>query len=120
MDEYSRLCGDHRFDPNIRSGYAFYRDNFITADGKPRFYAGEEWPVDCTAAAQSIITVCRFGDVELAEKVAYYTIKNMQSPEGAFYYRKYHYYTDKTIFMRWSNAWMLAALAELLFRISDF
>lgn len=119
MDEYARLCNDGRFDENIRKGFLFYRENFITDEGKPLFYAGKEWPVDCTAAAQSIITLCRFGDVETAEKVAMYTIRNMQSPEGGFYFRKYRYYTNKTIFMRWSNAWMFAALSELLFRISE-
>jgi hypothetical protein len=118
MDEYSKLCQDKRFDANIRSGYSFYRDNFFTAEGKPGFYAGKEWPVDCTAAAQSIITLCRFGDEKMAEKVALYTIHNMQSSGGGFYYRKYRCRTDKTIFMRWSNAWMFAALARLVYKMN--
>lgn len=118
LDEYSRLCGDRQFEDNIRSGYLFYRNNFFTGEGKPRFYVSREWPVDCTPAAQSIITLCRFGDMEMAKKVALYTIRNMQSPEGGFYFRKYCYGTNKTIFMRWSNAWMMAALARLLFEIN--
>lgn len=118
MDEYVRLCNDYRFEDIVRRGSSFYRESFITDEGKPLFYSGKDWPVDCTAAAQSIITLCRFGDVELARKVALYTISNMQSPEGGFYFRKYRYATNKTIFMRWSNAWMLAALARLMFEIN--
>lgn len=118
MDEYVRLCNDNRFEDIIRRGYSFYKENFFTDEGKPLFYSGKDWPVDCTAAAQSIITLCRFGDVELGRKVALYTISNMQSPEGGFYFRKYRYTTNKTIFMRWSNAWMLAALARLMFEIN--
>jgi hypothetical protein len=39
---------------------------------------------------------------------------NMQAQEGYFYFRKSKYFTKKTNFMRWSNAWMLAGLTALL------
>lgn len=79
----------------------------------PRFYADRSYPADCTAAAQSILTLTRFGDNEEAVKVAVWMIKNMQSGNGSFYFRKYKHYTIRTSFMRWSDAWMFAALAGL-------
>jgi hypothetical protein len=118
LDEYVKCTRDDSPKEALQSGYDYYRNNFFNSDGQPKFYNNRQWPVDCTAGAQSILTLCRFGDLEMAEKVAGYLITNMQSPDGGFYFRKYRYLTEKTIFMRWSNAWMFAALSELLYRIS--
>ena len=41
-------------------------------------------------------------------------IDNMQGADGSFYFRKFKWYTNRTSFMRWSNAWMFAALSYLL------
>lgn len=114
LHDYNLLCEDHEFEQSLTSGYEFYINNFIGKDGIPKFYHNRSWPVDCTAAAQSILTLTRFGDVEKAKKVAEFTIDNMQSSSGGFYYRKYKHYTNKTRFMRWSNAWMFVALSYLI------
>ena len=114
LDEYIQLCGDHDYKKNLEKGFQFYRNHFFEPDGRPAFYADYTYPADCTAASQSILTLTRFGETELAEKVATWTIKNMQAPDGSFYFRKFKWYTIKTPFMRWSNAWMFAALATLL------
>ena len=114
LDEYVKCTHDDSVKDVLQKGYNFYRINFFTPDGQPKFYHNRIWPVDCTAGAQSILTLCRFGDTVLAGKVAEYLINNMQSPKGGFYFRKYKNYTEKTIFMRWSNAWMFAALACLM------
>ena len=113
LDEYSKLCNDRSLYENIQRGYHFYKDHFFENDGMPRFYADRSYPADCTAAAQSILTLTRFGDNEEAVKVAVWMIKNMQSGNGSFYFRKYKHYTIRTSFMRWSDAWMFAALAGL-------
>ena len=114
LHEYELLCSDKQFDENLKVGYKFYYKHFIEENGIPRFYSINKWPGDCTAAGQTILTLCRFGDKNKALKVAEWTIKNMQSPSGGFYFRKYRYHTERTSFMRWSNAWMFAALAELM------
>lgn len=111
--EFALLCKDNQFDNNLKSGYKFYWDHFVEENGMPKFYSNDSWPADCTAAAQTILTLVRFGDKEKALKVAEWTVKNMQSPDGGFYFRKYKHHTEKTIFMRWSNAWMFAALSKL-------
>jgi hypothetical protein len=55
-----------------------------------------------------------FDDVELALKVAEQTIQLLGSPDGYFYYQAHPHYTNKIAYMRWSNAWMFRALAELV------
>ena len=80
----------------------------------PKSFHNGLYPVDCTAAVQTLLALCRFGDPELAEKVAAWMCRNMQSADGHFYFRKFRRYTIKTSFMRWSNAWMFAGLAYLL------
>lgn len=114
LSDYIELCGDNEFEVALLSGYEFYKNHFIGKNGIPNFYHNNPWPVDCTAAAQTILTLTRFGDVEMAKKVAEFIITKMQSPSGGFYFRKYKHYTNRTIFMRWSNAWMFAALTGLL------
>ncbi len=118
LHDYSLLCEDHEFDHSMRSGFEFYSKNFIETDGRPKFYHNEAWPIDCTAAAQTILTLIRFGDIEKAKKVAEFMIGNIQSQSGGFYFRKYKHYTNRTVFMRWSNAWMFAALSFLLNQLS--
>jgi len=118
LDEYLKCTDDKEVSEATDKGFQFYRNNFFEPGGRPKFYHNRSWPVDCTATAQSILTLCRFGDMEMAKSVAEYIIRNMQSSDGGFYFRKYKYHTEKTIFMRWSNAWMFAALALLV--ISDF
>ena len=119
LHEYSKLCGDPDYEEYLANGFTFYRNRFFEPDGRPAFYADNVYPADCTAASQSILTLTRFGDVDMANKVAKWTIKNMQAPDGSFYFRKFRWYTIKTPFMRWSNAWMFAALAELLWKIDQ-
>ena len=50
---------------------------------------------------------------DFAKTIAEWTIKNMQSPRGYFYYRKNKIITNKVSYMRWSQAWMMLALTEL-------
>jgi len=49
----------------------------------------------------------------MAVDIAKWMIENMQKSDGGFVFRKYQTYTKKTSFMRWSNAWMFAALSNL-------
>lgn len=97
----------------ISKGWNFYRKNLFY-DTIPKFYHNKIYPVDCTAASQSILTLTRFGDLKQANSVALYMINNMQAKIGYFYFRRYKYYVNRTSFMRWSNAWMLLALVNLL------
>lgn len=101
---------------NLELGIKFYEENFITSEGIPKFYSGKTHPIDCTAAAQTILTMSRFEKINLAENVANWMCSNMQSANGSFYFRIFKNYKIKTSFMRWSNAWMFASLSYLMYK----
>jgi hypothetical protein len=112
--DYSECMGDTSIQNCLNKGFEFYQNAFFTADGIPKLFPDKKFPIDSTAAGQSLSTLSKFHDLPTAIKVANWMIANMQSPEGYYYYRKNKIYTIKTSFMRWNNAWMLAGLSELL------
>jgi hypothetical protein len=114
LDDYINLCDDLAFKPTLEKGFQFYKNKFITKEGMPQFYADKVYPIDCTAAGQTLLTLTRFGEIDTAKSVASWMVKNMQNKKGGFYFRKYSTHTEKTTFMRWSNAWMFVGLAYLI------
>lgn len=119
LDEYRKLTKDNSYNEHINRGYQFYIKHFITPKGAPKFYHNKLYPIDCTAAAQTILTTIRFGDMDVATKVAAFMEKIMQKPNGSFKFRKFKNHTITTSFMRWSDAWMFAALAYLKLNTTD-
>jgi hypothetical protein len=115
MDEYVKWTGDTTVSGNLKKGYQYYIDNFFEDGCKPKFYNYSLFPIDSTAAAQSILTLCRFGDIEKAERVALFISEKMQNANGSIHFRLHRYYSQRTSFMRWSNSWMFAGLSYFLF-----
>ena len=103
----------------ITRGFDFWVENLFLPDGTPKYYDAEIFPVDIHSAAASIAVLSEFGDEDdralpLAEKVASWTIENMQDSEGYFYYQIRKGETVTIPFIRWGQAWMAFALARLL------
>jgi hypothetical protein len=107
------------FDGNILRGLEFYREHYFREDGAPKYFHDRTYPLDAHNAAQSIITLLMFRDldeqnVELAGAVCRWAKANLWSDAGCFHYRKLPYGTVRISYMRWSQAWMLCALAAFL------
>jgi hypothetical protein len=104
----------------LRRGYDFWRERFFLANGWPKYYADRLYPADAHAAGAAIATLGELhwldpGALDLAEKVADWTIDNLRDDRnGFFYYQRRRFYTIRTAYMRWSEAWMLYGLARLL------
>jgi hypothetical protein len=113
-DEFSKITNIHDFDSFISHGYRYFETHFSLENGFPAFFHNRKYPIDCTAASQVILTLIHFGNTEKAIQSALFTIENMQSDQGNFYFRKFEKSVRKEPFMRWSDAWMFAALSELL------
>lgn len=113
LDVYTRLCKDEKATRALQKGISFYIKHFVQNDGRPMFFASRPGPVDCTAAAQALLTLTRFGYTDEAIKTASWMISNMQDESGYFYYRYEYGKKKKTSYMRWSNAWMLAGLTSI-------
>lgn len=115
----------------VRKGLSFYRSQQFTNDGQSLWRFPTAYPVDIHNQSQGIITFTRqsawmkhAGEVDgnhlpFGEVVANWTLKNMfDDSRGYFYYRKYPFFTNRIPYLRWSNAWMMVALVELIQRRS--
>ena len=108
------------FDTAIQSGVEFYQTQFFRIDGAPKYFNNSLYPIDIHCAAQGIITLNEFRSLDTsgqnwAFKVLRWTLDNMWDDDvGFFYYRMLRFVTIRTPYMRWSQAWMLLALATIL------
>lgn len=116
LDEYVRMTEDPEAKGALVKGVEYYHNHFLAEGGRPKYYDNAIFPIDSTAAAQTILTLTRFGFMTEAEAVALWMIDNMQDGRGYFYYRAFGNRVVRISFMRWSNAWMLLALAYFLYR----
>ena len=101
-------------------GVRFYADNFFLADGTPKYYHDSIYPIDIHSPAQAVVFFSGMGKryEELTNKTMNWMIENMQGPDGAFYFQKHRYYTNKIPYMRWSQAWAFHALTEYLYNLN--
>jgi hypothetical protein len=116
---YSDSTGDRSFDACMMRGYDYWKSTFFLGDGTPRYYDYKTPPLDIQCCSQAIDTCVLFQDrdsdsITLANKVASWTIDNMQDRSGYFYYRRYSKrVVNKTATLHWGQATMLCALAGL-------
>ncbi|MBL4625607.1 MAG: hypothetical protein JKY42_10780 [Flavobacteriales bacterium] len=92
---------------SLEQGLNFYKKNQFDKKGKSLWRLPKTWPVDIHNQAQGITTFVLFADFQMAETIVDWTIENMYTGDGSFYYKKYPLYSIKTTFTRWSQAWML-------------
>lgn len=110
--------GTTEFDSSVRQGFEFYKSHFFREDGAPRYFHNATYPIDIHSVAQSLITLTEFHDFgednrSLAHAVLGWALANMWDRRSFFYFQMHPHYTVRTSFMRWSQAWMLLALATL-------
>ena len=118
--DYAKFSGDYSFDENLNKGFDFYISTFFSDEGVSKYYDNSVYPIDIHAPAQLIVTLVNLGRLQeyksLAEKVLSWTITNMQSDEGYFYYRINKFFSSKISYMRWAQAWMFYALSEYILK----
>jgi len=119
---YIAYTGDKRYKPNLDRGVDYYCSTFFLEDGRPKYYHDRPYPIDIQCAAVAIDTLCYLSDtysntLDLARKVADWTVRNMQDASGYFYYRRLVWKTVKIPMVRWGQAPMLSALAHLLLKL---
>jgi hypothetical protein len=107
------------FAPVIRRGYEFWRERFFLTDGWPKYYPDRLYPADAHSAGAALVALAELKSIDerslvLAEKIALWAIRHLQSERGFFYYQRRRFYTVRTPYMRWSQAWMLYGLARFL------
>lgn len=118
ISEYGYYSGDKTFHSNFSRGMEYYLHTFFDSKGQSKYYNNSVYPIDIHAPSQLVITLSKsklfLQNIELIERVLKWTIENMQSNKGHFYFQKRKYYTNKIPYMRWSQGWIFYALAHYI------
>jgi len=115
---YQNCTGDTQFKENLRKGFYYYIENFFKKTGTPKYYHNKMYPIDIHCPGQLFVTLSKLNEFEnnkvLADKVINWTLLNMQSPQGFFYYQLKKVISSKISYMRWSNAFMFNAITYFI------
>ena len=119
LQEIGRFAVTTEFDAVLRRGFEYYRRHFFLGNGTVRYFHDRAYPVDVHCVAQSIIALLKLrqldaSNVALAHSVLRWALSRLWDDRGFFYYRVLRSHTNRISYMRWSQAWMLLAMATLL------
>ncbi len=114
LSRIAAITEDEALSESAVRGFLYFRNNFFLGDGTPKYYHDRTYPIDAHAAAQAIITLIAFDDTDFAGRVTAWALKNLYAPRGYFYYQVHRRSINRVPYMRWSNAWMFRALAEIV------
>jgi hypothetical protein len=119
LEDYRRTTGESWMDEALAKAYGYWDRTFLGADGAPWYYSGSRWPLDIHCSAQAILTYLALKRLDpeapaKAERVAGWTLKEMWDGRAHFAFQKQPWFTNRVPQIRWGQAWMFWALAELL------
>ena len=116
--DYQKYSADTNFNKVLEKGLEFYRKHFFLENGIPKYYHNKTYPIDLHALAEYIrvmyITNKIAEEKQIIEKALNWSIENMQSAKGYFYFQKNKYFTIKIPYMRWPQAWMMYGISHYL------
>ncbi len=122
LKRYMEAAGDLTYRANLEKGLDYFMATFFEENGRPKYYCHRAYPIDIQCSSQAVETLVFFADdnpgcLDLASKVANWTIDNMQDRDGHFYYRIYPLIKAKVPLIHWGQATMYRALACLLAKL---
>ena len=99
--------------PVIDLGARYYFKQFFLADGTPKYYSDNIYPIDCHSVSQGILTALLLpGYQDQANQLVAYALKNLWNKQTQkFCYQRHKRVTNNICYMRWTQAWMFYALA---------
>jgi polysaccharide biosynthesis protein VpsJ len=111
------LLGTPEFERGVQRGARYWLDTFL-AGPAVTFYPGRRYPIDVHAVAHAILALRALrGYVPdahaRAQALGHWALDVMRDGDGSFYYQQSARGIDRARYMRWTQAWMLSALAEL-------
>jgi hypothetical protein len=108
------------FEPALRRGYEFWREQFFLTNGWPKYFPNGLYPADVHSAGAALGALVELrgqmpSALLLADKIAEWAIENLYSPRGGyFYYQRRRFFRNRIPYMRWSEAWMAYGLTRLI------
>lgn len=116
ISDYMRYSSDYSYKGRLEKGFDYYIRTFFTEEGIPKYYNNSVYPIDIHTSSQLVITLIKLKELDqhkdLVDKVLKWTIENMQSEKGYFYYQINKYFSSRIPYMRWAQAWMFYALSH--------
>lgn len=120
--QWLKICNSYDYNEKeakaIEIGTKYYYENLFTKEGIPKLANNKVYPVDIHGPAQAFITFNYVGTkdyIETIERVYNWVNKNLRDKKGFYYYRmNKHHHVSKIPYIRWSEAWMLYGLVNLL------
>ena len=118
VSEPGAIGSSDQFANSLRDGHDFWAERFFLKDGWPKYYPDRLYPADIHATASAIVALVELrgripGTLLLAEQIAQWAISNLRDEDGFFYYQRRRFLKVRIPYMRWSEAWMIYALARL-------
>jgi len=118
LKDWIDFTGEKNWEKELKNAYGYFLNTFWLENGCPKYYHNSLYPIDIHCSAQGIVTCLKLRDyddqsIPMAKKIAQWAIENMQDKTGYFYYQKTRWYTNRTPYIRWSQAWMFYALCFL-------
>ncbi len=119
--EYFEETGDDRYMKVYWKGLEYYQNNLFEYDGAPRWMNNRKYPFDIHGSAQGIITFNKASRHKpeyqrQAEVIYTWAVRNLyRENKHDFAYRQGRLMKWNYSLMRWCNAWMARAVAELIY-----
>jgi hypothetical protein len=114
MKSIADSLGDEHLAESARKGFEYYKSNFLEPDYAIRYFQNNRYPIDSHALGQAMVTFSEFGDSDTARRIAEWSITNMRSESGYFYYQRHRFFTNRIPYMRWSNAWIFRGISSVV------
>lgn len=112
--DYMKYSKDDSFKEQLNNGFDYYLQTFFTEKGIPKYYNESVYPIDIHSPAQFVITLVKLDKFwehkKILDTVLNWTIENMQSNKGYFYYQINQFFSSRIPYIRWAQAWMFYAL----------
>jgi hypothetical protein len=102
------------FPEAAQRGFDYWDRTFWGPDFAPHYYHDRPYPFDTHCCAQGILTYLAFGQRDKADAVARWAMANMWDERGFFWYQRSRWLTNRLCYIRWTQAWMYYALAQLI------
>jgi hypothetical protein len=118
LEYCSSTFSDKRIRHALNRGFDLYPRRLIDPDGAPRASCRSRYPLDVHAAASAITTLCRLRSLDeralpAAERVFTWSVDHLLRADGRFAFQQHRHWRNAIPFVRWGDAHMLVALAEL-------
>lgn len=121
-----KTTGKKEFFESVKRYFEFYKKNLLFYEGEkiiPKMTPHSLYPIDIHSCAEAILCNSIISDdfeeaKVLSKEICKWVIKNMQSPDGWFYYAIKNFFglpfTIKIPYFRWGQAWMFLALSYVI------